>query len=236
MRFRLAISVVGIVVAVALFSEAALGQTIPTIQIGQTTSGSATSGVDLYRVGGASGTELTFTLTGRGSSGLILYTPDGEEMLTAEGTDTVRLSAILPLDDVFLVGVIRDQRTPYSLTLEGVESDGRHFASFAAWVGYSHKFPSGATDTQCWLDPGRQIKSIRSDGSVVVSTIGRGGKTYWQSTKSGVSRKWESLYTIEGNEVVRTSTYPDGRTSTRRYPMDDEIGKPNGGFVRYLCD
>lgn len=174
------------------------------------------------------------TLTGPGNSGLILYTPDGEEMVAADGKGVVHLKAFLPLEDVFVVGVIRDQRAPYSLKLAGVEPDG-HFANFASWVGYSHKSASGVVETQCWLDPGRQLRATKSNGEVQIATIGRGGKTYFTGKKGDRSAAWETLRAVEGNEEVTTATYSNGRTGVQRNPLDQPFEKPNLGFVSYLC-
>lgn len=233
MKFRMAASLLGVFVAAALFSASALGQSMTTLKMGQTTAGIAESRVELYRIGGVAGTELTLTLTGAGSSGVILYTPEGEEMLAAQGKDAVRLTAILPLDDVFLVSVIRDQRTPYSLKVDGLEPDG-HFADFAWGVGYANKNPNGVTRTQCWIDPGRKIRFTRSNGEVYFGTIGRGGKTYYDENRDGQSSKWEVVRTVEGDKVVTVRTDAGGGSRTTRRPIV-ERGKPNAGFVGYLC-
>ena len=214
---------------------AASAQAVTDIKFGQTLTKKAGTKVDLYRFVGGSGTTIKATLTAPGKAALILYTPAGEEMLTAQGNGTVTLEAILPLWDVFFIGVVRkNPAQPHSLKLTGVEPDD-NFAEFAGWVGYSHKYSNGVIETQCWLDPGRQIRVTRSDGEVQVGTIGRGGKTYYAGTKNGKSAKWEILRSVEGDEVVEVKTNANGRTDTRRYPLDGNIRKPNGGFLSYLC-
>jgi hypothetical protein len=215
----------------ALVTAPALGQTVKTIQAGQTVRGTAARGVDFYRIGGPAGTDLTFDLTGPGTSGLIFYTPEGEEMLTATGTGKVRLTVVLPLDEVFVLGVIRNRKA-YSLKVTGVEPDG-HSSEFASNVGYRNTRSDGLEATQCWIDPGRRLKITRSNGEIVVATLGRGGKTYYEWTMGGRRREWEVVRTIEGDEVVST-TYQDGQSRTVRFPIEG-TSTPNGGFVSYFC-
>jgi len=234
MRARKVFPWIGVLMAAAI-SPAAYAQGIATLVVGQSKTGSATNGVDFYRLGGTTGTELKLTLTGPGSSGLILYTPDGKEIVSAHGKDIVRLHAILSLDDAFLVGVVRTHTAPYSIQVAGLEPDG-HFANFASGVGYAHKYPSGLTVYQCWIDPGRQLRLSASDGEIQIATIGRGGMTYFSRTKDGQSEAWENVRTVEANEEVYTTTVASGRTQTRRRSLDADRLRPNLGFVSYLCD
>lgn len=114
----------GAALLVALGAAPANAQSFTTIAIGQTKTKAAGTKADLYRFGAGSGTTITATLTAPGKSALMLYTPDGEEMLSAQGDGSVTLEAIIPLDEVFTIAVLReDSSKPYSLKLESDEAD-----------------------------------------------------------------------------------------------------------------
>ncbi len=233
MSFALELAL-GLLLATAPVAGSA--QAVTDIRIGQTLSKKVGTKSDIYRFVGASGTTIKATLTAPGKAALILYTPAGEEMLTAQGNGTVTLEAILPLNDVFLLAVLRkDGAQPYKLALPGVEAD-LHLAKFAAYVGYSINTEEGEKNshivTQCWMDPGVKLR-ITSPNSVQEIAIGRNGKEYrsWRQA-DGQSGTTEKSVRFENSTMVSTSS--DGKESRR--PLD-QMWKlyPNANYKSYHC-
>lgn len=92
--------------------------------------------IDYYYFAGEAGSRQTFTWTGKGQAMLILFTPDGDAMVEAEGSGTVKLEAVLSWTDVYSVAVVRkNPALAYTLARQAtVPTFGE--AEFATWVGY----------------------------------------------------------------------------------------------------
>ena len=215
---------------------AASAQAVTDIKFGQTLTKKAGTKVDLYRFVGGSGTTIKATLTAPGKTALILYTPAGEEMLTAHGTGTVTLDAILPLWDVFFIGVVRkNPAQPHSLKLTGVEPDA-HLAVFARDTGYAATYADGAKPylvTICWIEPGVKKRRTFATGVEEVS-IGRGGKEYgsWKG-QNGQTNAGEHSVRFDGQTMIRTVA--SGKQTTT--PVELLFGaNPTAKYRGYLCD
>ena len=223
-------------------------QAVTDIKFGQTLTKKAGTKTDIYRFVGGSGTTIKATLTAPGEAALILYTPAGEEMLTAQGAGSVTLEAILPLWDVFLISVLRaDGDKPYTLKLTGDEPDAL-FATFAYGAGYEVVLRSnGAKDlSSCWVDPGHTFRATgaasgRIPGVTVDSTIGRGTK--WsgivRAPDGKVITTYESEAQIVGEKVIVTSTLQGGSPSKDEYGLIDRTAGTAfrlGSYNRYQCD
>lgn len=108
-----------------IFSNGLYAQETPTIAFDQSVSGSASSkGGDLYQFIGLSGTLIQAKLSLPGSGFLTLYSPDGEELIRAEGKSNIELKTRLNEDAMYFIGVIRTQPgAAYSLALKSLMSD-----------------------------------------------------------------------------------------------------------------
>lgn len=215
---------------------AASTQAVTDIAIGQTLTKKVGTKTDIYRFVGGSGTTIKATLTAPGKSALILYTPAGEEMLTAQGSGTVTLEAILPLWDVFFIGVVRtNPAQPHSLKLTGVEPDP-HLAAFALKTGYTVEYKVNAQPrsvTSCWLEPGVKKRETYAIGIADVS-IGRGGKEFgtWKG-QDGRTVKAEHSVRFEGQTMIRTVA--SGKETTT--PVELLFGSdPTAKYRGYLCE
>ena len=215
---------------------AASAQAVTDINFGQTLTKKAGAKVDLYRFVGGSGTTIKATLTAPGKAALILYTPAGEEMLTARGNGTVTLEAILPLWDVFFIGVVRkNPAQPHSLKLTGVDPDA-HLAVFARDTGYAATYTDKAKPylvTICWIEPGVKIRRTFVTGVEEVS-IGRGGKEYgsWKG-QDGKTNVGEHSVRFDGQTMIRTVASGKQRTT----PVELLFGSdPTAKYRGYLCD
>ena len=215
---------------------AASAQAVTDIKFGQTLTKKVGTKTDIYRFVGGSGTTIKATLTAPGKSALILYTPAGEEMLTAQGSGSVTLEAILPLWDVFFIGVVRQNAgQPYSLKLTGVDPDP-HLALFARDTGYAATYMDKAKPylvTICWIEPGVKIRRTFVTGVEEVS-IGRGGKEYgsWKG-QDGKTNVGEHSVRFDGQTMIRTVASGKQRTT----PVELLFGSdPTAKYRGYLCD
>ena len=214
----------------------ALAQIVPTLSIGQTKVGSPGSKPDLYRFGGTAGTLVRLRLTVPGAAALTIYTPSGEEMVSARGNGTAILEAVLPLNDVYYIGVLRESAAQgYSLKSASVEPD-EHLARAAEAVGYSQKWANGYTEVQCWIDPGNVIRITDSKGIVEEITIGRGGNYYHKSSKNGKTLIFSSNDRFEGDNVITTYKGSNGETKVRTLPLvKTQYQTAALSFSSYLC-
>lgn len=212
----------------------AAGQSVIDIELGQTRTGKAGGLVDLYRFGGGSGTTIKATLTAPGSSALILYTPEGEEMLSARGDGTVTLEAILPLWDVFVLAVVRTSAAKaYTLELSGNEPD-IHMAYFARGVGFRTSVGTSEATT-CWVEPGVKKRTIFSDlsGWYTDTTIGRQGYEYselFNESKKLVTKK-TNRRRVEGGDVILDLDLGGSKPEQYRYAVEIESTMPRA----YAC-
>ena len=196
----------------------------------------AGSPIDLYRFGGRSGTTVKAVFEGSGPAAIIFYTPSGEEMLSVNGSETVALEAVLPLTNVFLLGVLRaDPSKTYTLKTTADEPDV-HQENFASYVGFRREMPNQVASVQCWIEPGHKLRATYDDGEVLEITLGRAGKTYYASSYQGKNASYQSDEEIVGTDLVRTYIYSDGKTETRKLPLDHQPPADEAiRFVSYRC-
>lgn len=215
----------------------ALAQPVQTIEVGKSYSreaGSAGS-VDMYQFAAASGATLRADVAGSGRIVLILYTPAGEEMLSAEGNGNVTLEVVLPRNDVFFLSVVQaGSARPYQLVISGNDPDPL-LSLFAQSVGY--RSPEGRSI--CWVVPGQQMKKIYARGSGIgeeIYTLGRGNKIFTNVVLSNgdrLSTEHEVVFSGDtANVTVRRSDGKQFQASLNPYEQVSETMVWN----KYLCD
>ena len=112
---------------------------------------------DLYYLVGESGSRETYTLTAKGPASITLFGPDGAEILTASGSGSVKLEAILPFTDVFTIAIARKSpTTSYSLSRKATVPTLME-AELALGVGYGSK---DGRESQCWLIPAVKLRQL----------------------------------------------------------------------------
>lgn len=209
-------------------------QAVTDIAIGQTLTKKAGTKVDLYRFVGGSGTTIKATLTAPGKNALILYTPAGEEMLTVRRSGSVTLEAILPLWDVFYLGVIREKTAaPYSLELAGLEATAAQ-ALFAYKVGYLEE-RGGIAKESCWIEPGVK-KRATWESTVAVSEFNPDGRTLTRfyaldgKPKNPFSMTLDAEWADDSIKVIA-----DGGKETTT-SLKDLIGVRPQSYLGTICD
>jgi hypothetical protein len=189
---------------------------------------------DIYYLVGEVGAKETYMLTVKGPASLTLFGPDGSEILTSEGSGTVRLEAVLPFTDVFTIAVARKlPGQPYSLSRKATTPTFQE-AQMAAGVGYASK---DGKSFQCWLVPGVKLRSV-SPVETVEFTLGADRRTlsfYAKGAKTGQTSAGEVNVSFEGNDVHHVITPHEGKARVSNYPMGvtyspDEV-RPKG----YRC-
>ena len=217
-------------------SNAASAQDIRTIELGSTIAGTKGSPVNFYRFGAPAGTTVQATLTSSGPVALVLYTPAGEEILSVNGSGAVSLEAILPLTDVFMLGVLRpDPSKSFTLKTSADQPD-IHQQLFAKYAGYKYEEPEYVGSVECWIDPGHRLRTTFGNGAVREATLGRGGRIYYTTSFKGKTWSFHSDQQVVGDELVQTATLSNGKTEVTRRPLEDK-DRPGGKltFVAYLC-
>ena len=204
-------------------------QAVTDIKIGQTLTKKVGIKIDIYRFVGGSGTTIKATLTAPGKAALILYTPAGEEMLTAQGNGSVTLEAILPLWDVFFLSVVREGGAmPYALGLTGDEPDA-HLALFAHNVGFARSLYK-----TCWVEPGISKRRKWSTGTDV-ATLGRQGRyvtEFFGSDGRSLGNARTTKVDIKGDDVTATNA----DASKIVFTLSGLLGENPGRYIGMGCD
>ncbi|MCZ8371023.1 MAG: hypothetical protein O9293_13870 [Porphyrobacter sp.] len=213
-----------------------VAQDVTTIELGQTITKEKGTTTDLYRFGVLTGTIVTGTVTSSGNVALVLYTPAGEEMLSSNGDGSATISAVIPLDDVFMIAVLRDNNnSSYQLKITGDDPD-IYMSLFARGVGFARA--SGlATVTVCWIEPGIKKRTTFSDlkGYYSETTIGRQGYEYTEYFDGDAKRyiSKTNRYRVEGGELVSDYDIGGAEPEQYRFPLAKEF--ENNQPMKYAC-
>jgi hypothetical protein len=209
------------------------------LPVGETVSAPAgvPGQVDLYYFVGGPGARHNFTLKIKGDAEITLFTPTGEVMLTANGSGTIPLEAVLATLDVHTVAVMRaDPAQPYTLEMTATEPDLLS-ALFAVAVGYDNPFPSGA-ERQCWITPGLRFratgKNFTTDASLAAD---RKSSFYIVHMADGSDFLYEKSFQINGAETVRTERFSGSPAKESSQTLSIARFQPILGakFTGYYC-
>lgn len=203
---------------------------VTNLRVGQTLArppGKPGAKVELYAFAGEAGSILKATAEGAGGYGVTLYTPEGAEMLAANGLGAARLDAVLPKDAIYLLAVSRqDAAKPFKLSLAAERPDDLMW-SFRSYAGYETLNASGAlVYWTCWVVPGSVLQYQMADGSVQRLTTHAGGAGRWELPSGGYSFTTR----IEGAKVIRTSEAGTVQTWSLDAPP-----RAHGAYRGYLC-
>ena len=205
---------------------------------------------DIYYFTGEAGAKLTFALSSKAGTRLVLYTPTGEEMLTAGGDGAVTLEAVLPFSDAYTLAVIRrDAAQPYTLFMTATQPTLSE-ASLAVGVGYEDQSENAERDRQCWIKPGVILRASYLDASApsgvqyreVALGPDRETASYTFRYRNGNTISYVLRRHIEGAEYVMSYEWPDGRKTEDREAFTPEsfglaaFGSPPPRFTGYHCD
>jgi hypothetical protein len=125
--------------------------------------------LDLYRFLSVVGTRVTVTATVPGPATVTLYTPEGDRMMSADGSGTVSLEAVLPTTGMYMASVARAARNKsYTMRVTAPEPSLLH-AYAAMGVGYGGR--GEKPYYTCWVEPGRQRKYVGPDTQLVTTVV-----------------------------------------------------------------
>lgn len=185
---------------------------------------------EMFQFLAAGGSDLQFTASGSGKLMLILYTIDGEEIVSASGADILRLDAIAPRDDLYFLSVWRaDAAKPYRVNL--VEKEVEAVAASVRYgVGFEDVDGDGeVVRVSCWAQPGVKQRRVYPDGRVVFITYLGDGRVRSETSypdKPAVTAEW--TVSRDGEDAIQT--FSTGRSIKYR-PFDRRFGAYRG----YLC-
>ena len=165
-------------------------------------------------------------------------------MLSAEGDSAVTLEAILPLNEVYFLSVIRtDSTRPRTIGLTKTNADDLE-ASFAELVGFELlNDTSGApVNRQCWLEPGKRLRYLpAADAKVSYRRIDvtreRDARKYYTVFQNdGKTMSYEVVQRFEGDSVITTTEIPGlPREARRAVSFGVSGGFRLGRYTGYLC-
>lgn len=197
----------------------------------QRPAGKVGASVDLYAFIGESGSvfQATAGAPGAGGHAITLYTPEGDEMLKADGVDLTRLDAILPKDGIYMLAVGRQNAAkPYKLTLAADSPDLFQW-SFRDLAGYEVYGANGALSFwSCWSAPGSTLRYTFANGVKGSLSVQRGGDGRWEFDGQGPRPFSTKLAT-----GVFVRTYADGGAPDT-WGLDAPPPK-TGAYRGYFC-
>lgn len=195
-------------------------------------AGKVGAAVDLFAFIGESGAVLQASAGAPGAGGhaITLYTPEGNEMLKADGVDLTKLIAVLPKDGIYLLAVGRQNAAkPYKLTL-AAESPDLFQWSFRNAAGYNVYDAKGAIAySTCWTAPGSTLQYRFANGATGALTVQRGGAGRWE-----FPGRPARVFTTQLAAGVFVRTYENGASAPDSWALD--APDPDTGAYRgYLC-
>lgn len=192
-------------------------------------AGKVGAGVDLFAFIGEAGAVLQATAGAprAGGHAITLFTPEGAEVLTADGVDQTRLSAVLPKDGVYLLSVGRQNAAkPYKLTLTAEAPDLFQW-SFRKLAGYEVIGRNGQVlYATCWTAPGSTLRYDFPNGQKISLSVQRGGAGRWETNPP-------RPFTTHLAAGVFVRTYADGGKPDT-WSLDGEQSA-TGPYRGYLC-
>jgi hypothetical protein len=198
----------------------------------QRPAGKVGAAVDLYAFIGESGSvfQATAGAPGAGGHAITLYTPEGDEMLKADGVDMTRLNAILPKDGIYMLAVGRQNAAkPYNLTLAADPPDLFQW-SHRNLAGYEVLGQDGKLFySTCWTAPGATLRYDFANGVRMSLSVHRGGAGRWEAANQPVK-----AFTTKLAAGVFVRTYDNGTTSPDAWGLDDPEPR-TGAYRGYLC-
>jgi hypothetical protein len=189
---------------------------------------------DIYYLVGEAGAKESYTLTVKGLASLTLFGPDGSELLTSEGSGTVRLEAVLPFTDIFTVAVARKvPGQPYSLSRKAATPTFQE-ALMAFGTSYASK---DGSSFQCWLIPGVKVLNV-SPAATVEITLAADRRTisfFAKAPKGGQTGSGEIILSFADGEVHRVIKSHDGTIRENRHPLGVNYSPDENSPKGYLC-
>lgn len=197
----------------------------------QRPAGKVGAAVDLYAFIGESGSvfQARAGAPGAGGHAITLYTPEGEEMLKADGVDMTSLNGILPKDGIYMLAVGRQNAAkPYKLTLAADSPDLFQW-SHRNLAGYEVLDQDGKLlYTTCWTAPGATLRYDFASGVRSSMSVERGGAGRWEFV--GEPAKAFTTQLVAG---VFVRTYASG-DKPNSWGLDDPPPR-TGAYRGYLC-
>jgi hypothetical protein len=195
---------------------------------------------DIYYLVGEMGAAETYTLTVKGPASLTLFSPGGHEILTAQGSGTVKLTVHLPATDVFTLAVARKHPSqPYSLSRKAtIPTLAEAMMAGGAGVEGSFVDKNGkeVKISSCWITPGVRLRLNYASVTDQYTLAADRSTVLWVSRDQSRVTSGQATYSIDGSMVDRLLKTDDGRSFHSKIELDDTT-KPDAKEIStgYLC-
>jgi hypothetical protein len=175
---------------------------------------------DVLYFAGEMGAKETYTLTIKGPASITLFSRQGIEILSAEGSGTVRLEAILPGTDVYTLAIARKvPAQSYTLSRRATVPTLAE-ALLAQGVGFTGTMSDGSDVDLCWIIPG--LKARRTYPKLVeeITLAADRNTVLFVAKKAAGTSTGQVTYRIVGADYERVVKADDGREGKGAYPFD----------------
>jgi len=200
----------------------------------------AAAKADIYYLAGEMGAKETYVLTIKGPASVTLFSRDGQEILSKEGTGTIRLEIVLPYTDIYTVAIARKVPTqPYTLSRRATVPTLTE-AAIAEGIGfedsYSDKAGKNITVQRCWITPG--VKARMTYPTLIEEVTIAADRTTGLYVARGAARttSGEVTYRIVDSDIVRSVKPSTGKSFEVPYTFAPiPRVRDSSRFIGYYC-
>jgi len=197
----------------------------------------AAAKADLYYLAGEMGAKEVYTLTVKGPASITLFSRQGIEILSAEGSGTVKLEAVLPATDIYTLAIARKvPAQPYTLRRQATIPTLAE-ALLAQGMGFIGTMDDGSGDIDnCWVIPGVKARRIYPKVVEELTLAADRNTILFVSKKAAGTSSGQVIFRIVGAEYERVVKGDDGREGKGSYPFDPipDVKKEQRAGT-YLC-
>lgn len=172
----------------------------------QGAAGSAAK-ADIYYFAGEMGAKETYLLTIKGSASITLFARNGQEIISEEGSGSIRLEAVLPYTDVYTIAIARkvpaqlytiSRRATVPTLTEAAIAEGVGFEA-----SYIDKSGKEVPYQRCWITPGVKARITYPHLTEEVTIAADRTTALYVAKNQTRTSAGEFTYRIDGSDIVR---------------------------------
>ena len=205
----------------------------------QGAAGSAAK-ADIYYFAGEMGSKETYVLAIKGSASITLFARNGQEILSEEGSGTIRLEAVLPYTDIYTIAIARkvpgqlytiSRRATVPTLTEAAIAEGIGFEA-----SYLDKSGKEVPYRRCWITPGVKARITYPTLTEEVTIAADRTTGLYVAKDQNRTSAGEVTYRIDGSDIVRMVKPATGKSFEIAYTFAPILEVNDASPITgYLC-